>query len=119
MARKRTNLTVVSEADCKGCGACCRHVGHPMFHRGLPGQSPADQDWIDLPGHLKREINRYWEKLEAEYLAGDRDAVADYGEPCIWLQPDGTCKHYRFRPQVCRDFERGGEDCLAFRSGER
>ena len=102
----RNSLPLITASDCRGCGACCRHVGHPMFLRYAgPGQ-PAEPAWRSLPRRLKREVLAY---LKAK---GPRD---DYGEPCIWLEPDGTCRHYEHRPRVCRDFEAGEEDCLRFR----
>lgn len=35
--------------------------------------------------------------------------------PCSWLGPDKACQHYTHRPEVCRQFEMGGEDCLEIR----
>jgi Fe-S-cluster containining protein len=34
--------------------------------------------------------------------------------PCSWLV-GGQCKHYQHRPEVCRQFELGGEECLEIR----
>jgi Fe-S-cluster containining protein len=118
MRRVRLNVITeaVTKADCKGCGACCRHVGHPMFWWDVWGEGrPEEKYWTRLPKHLKREVEAHWEKRLADYEAGLRDTTDDYGEPCFWLLPDGTCKHHEYRPEVCRDFEVGGEDCLRFR----
>ena len=36
--------------------------------------------------------------------------------PCCWLdQETKRCRFYEFRPGVCRDFDLGGEACLATR----
>jgi Fe-S-cluster containining protein len=113
---KRHALPVITPADCKGCGACCRHVGHPMFgpliDEATGRQLPApllDPEFVALPRHLRRELVEYRRFLLA------RDIGDDFGWPCIWLKPDGTCRHYEHRPRVCRDFELGGEACLRFR----
>ena len=34
------------------------------------------------------------------------------GGACIALARDGRCSIYEDRPQVCRDFQRGSEECL-------
>jgi Fe-S-cluster containining protein len=34
--------------------------------------------------------------------------------PCSWLVA-GKCGHYEHRPEVCRQFELGGEECLEIR----
>jgi Fe-S-cluster containining protein len=112
---KRVPLDVVTKADCKGCGACCRHMGRPVFRRYTGPDSPAEKYWTRLPRHLKDEIDAHIAVFEEEYRAGLREAPDDYGEPCIWLLPDGTCKHYKHRPRVCREFEVGGEACLRIR----
>jgi Fe-S-cluster containining protein len=90
-------------------------MGHPTFLRAM-GALPAEQAWVDLPEHLKRELDEYLARRRLRWLAGKLEMDSDYGEPCIWLEPDGTCRHYDHRPLVCRDFEVGGEDCLRFRS---
>ena len=90
--------------SCSGCGACCLHVGHPMYFKGS-ASSPAETAWRDLPQDLKREHN--------EYLQAITD---DYGQPCYWLDlATRTCKQYEHRPQVCRDLETGSADCLRLR----
>ncbi len=33
--------------------------------------------------------------------------------PCCWLDPTTRkCRWYEHRPEICRDFELGGESCL-------
>jgi len=36
---------------------------------------------------------------------------------CMWLDhTTGKCKHYKLRPQVCRDYKLGGIPCMKKRS---
>lgn len=60
-----------------------------------------------LPAELAEELELVM------MLEQDRE---DRNVPCIWLDPDtGQCKHYQYRPHVCRDFQVGGESCLLYR----
>jgi Fe-S-cluster containining protein len=131
---------MITEADCKGCGACCQSMGHPWFlfkawddgwpatlrelHRKVAqdvaayikthGIEKAVKDrkildsllWLLMPARLKR---KHWSYIH-------NPAHDDAGTTCVWLARDGTCKHYEYRPTVCRDFERGGKDCLDCRA---
>jgi hypothetical protein len=49
----RLSLPVFTPADCKGCGACCRHVGHPMVLRYARPRLPAEPAWRVLPRRLE------------------------------------------------------------------
>jgi Fe-S-cluster containining protein len=82
--------------SCQGCGACCRNQPYPPFMWDADDSPPPDLGLV----------------LTASILANDR---AD-DEPCLWLGPDGRCAHYDDRPEICREFELGGEDCLRVRS---
>jgi len=57
-----------------------------------------------LPANLVQQID--------DYLTSD-----DYDDlaRCIWLNGDGRCAEYEHRPEVCREFERGGVSCLTQR----
>jgi uncharacterized protein len=109
----RKSLPVVD--SCDGCGACCRHLGYPSYLLGsyLLGDRqyyPPEPAWVRLPKYLKLEV------LETIFrLNRLRDQMGYFEQPCIWLTPEGTCKHYRHQPEVCREFEVGGEDCLRMR----
>lgn len=93
-------LTVL---DCSNCGACCREMNAPPFY----SHSGDDESWNVLPEHLKREVN---ERIDAIC-----DTVPD-GSPCCWLDLETMkCRHYEWRPDICRDFELGGEDCRRIR----
>lgn len=96
--------------DCTGCGACCTHMVSPPFlcldddeeFAALKTRRP------DLAAELVADIER-------RIRDGDRTDDA----PCTWLDP-GTmrCRHYEDRPEICREFEMGSEDCLAHRGRE-
>ena len=87
---------------CDNCdGSCCRHLTFPPFGRGAGCEEPA---WLALPQELRDEI---------EVLDDPDDPFVETG--CSWLDVHGRCERYSRRPQACRDFEVGGEDCQWFR----
>ena len=95
-----TELQILNEVNCEGCGKCCMHVGHPMFVHDEPS-------YISLPANLRKAHDEYMESLDGD----------DLGEPCYWLDLDSLrCRNYEHRPRVCREFEVGGEGCLETRS---
>jgi Fe-S-cluster containining protein len=111
MARRRRmslpELPVLPADDpCRGCGACCLHVGWPPFvHYG--GGSGEWERLKRVRPELAEEIDRVIEEASI------------YGEegPCIWFDPASRrCRHYELRPKACRDFEPGEEDCRRFRA---
>jgi Fe-S-cluster containining protein len=83
--------------SCEGCGVCCTEVPVPPF-----------LDDIDfIPAELQREVIEA-QKVEAELTAQRR--------PCIWHDPKTMkCIHHDHRPNICREFEIGGELCLEIR----
>src|SRR4051794_30635481 len=86
--------------NCAGCGACCRHMTLPPFGDG------------DDESHLPRDVM-------VELNAARRSAQAYEDRPCLWLSPDGQCKHHAYRPSLCRDFDPGSRACLVHRLLER
>ena len=89
----------MSVTNCDDCGACC-------MGQNLVPLSGAMLDNRTLPFDLREELH----EVAMGPLAGD-----DYC-PCIWLDREsGRCKHHEHRPQVCREFEVGGPDCLRIR----
>lgn len=83
---------------CHNCGLCCMHMRTPPFagedmerlKRDRPDLASEIEHWIDSP----------------------RFDVSDEEQPCIWLDlATGACKHHEHRPDVCRDYPVGGEDC--------
>lgn len=84
-------------ASCEGCGVCCRTQPLPPF-----------LDDIDLiPRELQTEVLAL-QKREPE--------LWDAGLPCTWWEESTKgCRHHEHRPNICREFEIGGESCLEFR----
>lgn len=77
-------------------------LGHPQFYRHSD-----DPLWGRLPEQLKQEINEYVDNL----------TDIDIGQPCIWLDLETRqCRHYDYRPQMCRDFEIGNPHCERMRA---
>jgi Fe-S-cluster containining protein len=76
---------------------------------GVNGVAPGhDIYWDALPESLKLEIVDFRTNIRPN-TPGD--------QPCIWLDlATKRCRHYDYRPRLCRDFELGGEDCLGFRA---
>jgi len=114
-------LPMVDDVSCEGCGKCCEHVGSPPSM--WPAYASPEWDgeflkesedygiWVAMPQSLKDEISAYH---------NDENKVDRYelGLPCFWY--DGTtkrCMHYEHRPSVCREFEKGSDECLAHRKG--
>ena len=94
-------------ASCDGCGACCMHALEPPF-AGVNGVAAGnDPCWDAVPESLKMEIVDFRINLRPK---------SPHDQPCIWLDlTTKRCRHYEYRPKLCRDFEFGGADCLEFR----
>jgi Fe-S-cluster containining protein len=90
--------------SCDGCGFCCTEVSVPPF-----------LDEIDfVPKELAAEFYAA-QMIEAELVAQK--------QPCIWHdRVTRRCRHHEHRPNICREYEIGGELCLEtrtkFRVGE-
>lgn len=108
----KTALHVVTSCTAKPCGACCSEMG--LLPMSAYVGAFAWNDPSDLPPELLAELK--------EAKAAIRDDFPD-DAPCIWL--DGRtklCKHYQYRPSVCRDNDDendgltpGDEGCLEWR----
>jgi Fe-S-cluster containining protein len=107
--RPQPVLTVLQPASCEGCGLCCEGIGSPV---ALYQSRPA---WADhhpfrpegLPLHLIEEIDIHF----AGAFRGQEPQ-----ELCFWYDPEARrCRHYEWRPQVCRDYELGGPECMHLR----
>ena len=83
------------------------HAVEPPF-AGVNGVAPGnDPYWDVLPESLKSEIADFRKIVRPN---------SSHDQPCIWL--DSTtkrCRHYEYRPRLCRNFKLGGADCLGFR----
>lgn len=102
-------LDVLQPANCDGCGLCCEGNGSPVT------LYVSRQEWqshpfrpAGLPDDLIREIDDNFAGLFRGQESQDR---------CLWFDAEARrCRHYEWRPQVCRDYELGGFACLASRS---
>jgi Fe-S-cluster containining protein len=90
-----TPTTARAVTSCEGCGVCCREQNIPPY-----------LDEIDfIPRELEKEVLEA-RKIEAELA----------GKPCIWWEKTtGKCRHHEHRPNICREYEVGGELCLETR----
>lgn len=87
--------------DCCQCGACCREAYHSVtVDDADPVRALHPELLVDRGSYI--EIRR----------AGDRCAALDGGHTVD--EPYG-CAIYQDRPEPCREFERGGENCLIAR----
>ncbi len=111
-----TTLPII--ADCNNCGACCMHMRTPPHIVGLN----SDGSWHNYGGSSQDDFLRLMvAPAEARQAIVDRlnasyDDVPDES-PCAWLDLETKkCRWHDHRPDVCRDFDVGGESCLATRS---
>jgi Fe-S-cluster containining protein len=114
MSRPTKSLTLpVLPADdpCRGCGACCLHVGWPPFLRRVQGFD-GEPAWNRL---VRERPDLVDEILLVSQAAVDASGFGPYG-PCVWFDAETRrCRHYELRGKICRDFEPGSEDCLSVR----
>jgi hypothetical protein len=78
--------------DCLSCGACCREAYHTVE------VGPRDPFVRAHPELLHHTDGRF--------------QVLRNGPRCACLGPDYRCSVYADRPKTCRDFERGGVNCV-------
>ncbi len=102
-------LSILEPESCDGCGLCCEGIGSPVAlyvsRTGWSGVHPFRP--VDIPEDLIREIDDHFGGL----FRGQEPQ-----ERCLWFDPVARqCRHYEWRPQVCRDYELGGDACLARR----
>lgn len=93
--------------SCAGCGKCCEtQAGLPVVYYRVFGTI------AELPAHLQLEIQEIYVRW---YGTGSWKGPADQS-PCVWYDAEAKrCKHYEYRPDVCREFEVGGEACLRYK----
>jgi Fe-S-cluster containining protein len=66
--------------------------------------------WLNMPEVVKAELMAYYELLR------NGDVWARSVHPCLWLDPQTKrCRHYEWRPDVCREFPVGGPACFTWR----
>lgn len=93
---------LLQPGDCQSCGACC--------HRGF--------DVVDVAAN-ERFVQRHPDLVSLRE-SGHYVVPRPQGR-CVALEGQGTaeapylCRHYRDRPQACRDFALAGDACLVAR----
>lgn len=105
----QVELEVLSPDSCEGCGLCCEGIGSPvLLYKSLDDPTRAHPHRPDgLPEELIREIDEAFGGL----FRGHEPRAK-----CLWFDAERRqCKHHEWRPQVCRDYEVGGQACLAER----
>lgn len=96
-------------ASCDACGACCRQNGSPplLLNSGLGSGDRHPYRFAGMPAELISEI-------DDAFLGLHRGQEPD--DVCVWYdQAARQCRHYEWRPQVCRDFEIASAACLTAR----
>ena len=113
-----------SADPCGGCGKCCMGIGLPPFEAANPlfgpqpvvtrGVSDAQfatavfdtELFVTMPNELKL--------AHAELVLGVSEDPS--GTPCAWFdEAAGKCKHYDWRPAICRQFLPASDDCEKLR----
>lgn len=104
----------MSVKNCDNCGICCCHMRTPPF---LPLHK--DEWWKCLPQRLQDEVKAHATRKtlisrQLDELGMREDA------PCLWFDMrSGRCREWKWRPDICREFEAGGESCLKYRQRVR
>lgn len=102
-------LTVLHPETCDGCGLCCEGIGSPVvLYTTRPGfETKHPFRPVGLPQELILQIDEHFMGL----FRGQEPQ-----ERCLWFDAVARrCRHYEWRPQVCRDYELGGSACVALR----
>jgi Fe-S-cluster containining protein len=102
-------LDILEPETCDGCGLCCEGIGSPVaLYATRPGFE-ANHPFrpAGMPHELVREIDGHFLGLYRGQEPQER---------CLWFDAAARrCRHYEWRPQVCRDYELAGAACLALR----
>lgn len=91
--------------NCDGCGVCCMHMATPPYSEAEYRNLMQNHNTVFVDLLKARESRRMqWEVHGQDFI------------PCGFLDMvTRQCRHYEHRPEICRDFELGGDDCMAFR----
>lgn len=117
-------IALPTVALCDGCSACCESIGLPPFEVPNPDLGPVprkplspwavetyspDLDtFLSMPAELRAEHARLVTEIDAD----------PSGQPCAWLDRENKrCRHYEYRPVVCREWQPGGKGCVHARRG--
>lgn len=99
-------LNVLHPESCDDCGLCCEGIGSPVL---VYASRPAFAEHhpfrpLGLPKTLIQEIDEHFAGL----ARGEEPQ-----EQCLWFDATARrCKHYDWRPQICREYKLGGTACL-------
>lgn len=103
-------LSAEVPASCEGCGVCCEGIGSPVaLYASRPGEpQPHPFRPAGFPAELQQEID--------SQFAGLRRGQEPQAR-CLWFDTQTRrCRHYEWRPAICREFELAGSSCLAVRA---
>ncbi|MBM3201650.1 MAG: hypothetical protein FJZ56_04500 [Chlamydiae bacterium] len=76
---------------CKKRGNCCHYI---LMKKSKGFLTHIDLFWqTQVNGFFLREKNSFLYQGKEVYVLG-----------CRYLKEDGSCKHYRFRPSICRNW---------------
>jgi Fe-S-cluster containining protein len=103
--------------SCDDCGACCFEQQSPPGYVLLL----SNPDYLNdesvaedaarikaMPEEAVAELRSYMSQLLSTDEPADR--------VCIWLDRESKqCRYHEFRPSICREFERGSEECRDWR----
>lgn len=93
------------------------HIGRPPFLvERVIGATPERGRLArrELPPGMPDALIHEVEAYIAAVYEGTEINRNEAGLPCFWLDVDaGLCRHYEFRPKVCREMDcgEGGYDC--------
>ena len=107
------NLQIIDPESCDDCGLCCEGIGSPVVlftsRANDSVRHPFRPD--GMPQHLIDEIDHHFGGLARGQEPQQR---------CLWFDTKlRRCKHYEWRPQVCHDYQLGGDACLLARQAHR
>lgn len=70
-----------------------------------------DDEETELPGNVRADYRAALDTRSVQWQAHGVDEI-----PCGFFDMvTRKCRHYEYRPGICRDFELGGDACLASR----
>lgn len=102
-------LTILEPQSCDGCGLCCEGIGSPVLLYVTRGAEAGPHPF--RPSGLPQELI---DEIDGQFLGLHRGQEPQ--ERCLWFDPEARhCRHYEWRPQLCRDYELGGDACLGLR----
>lgn len=90
--------------ECDGCGACCRTFSIFAARSDAEREPRIKTESLALPEHVEGPGFAY-KLFPLPFL-----------EACCFLDSQDRCDVYATRPDVCRDFDAGSEQCQDARS---